>query len=412
MIPIEDTYKYLGAHFADTFPSPKCWDYHANKVLKKADFAYHKCSAFLTNTDIPIDWRITNFSAMVSPMYGYASAIWWPSKVLFDKLVASYARKLRFTLGCETGVNMSVICTLCNIHDAEYWWELTRVGFKFNSLRKDVPGVHHQIKRLLPDNATGYTKWSQQEQHGVRMQLAPNERPTNDQIKTSMMVWERQHWNTLGTASGSRLDKDVLNWVLNDVHFQHLDAQDQVIPSYKKPRYRLWLRNGDFMFLAKTLGGGNNFLSTECICLRCGLTHRSWEHIMRKCPALNDRVRHSPTNSAPVRPYGGLSSNGRLQARREQTPDLGALSRSKKDCRRQVKLLRLLVRRFTPKRNFDMAGTIVRILEKGVISRYYITKKHDDGLYRCFDPKTKTTVIRKVEKQYREGKVFIETRIE
>ena len=62
----------------------------------------------------------------------------------------------------------------------------------------------------------------------------------------------------------------------------------------------------------------------------------------------------------------------------------------------------------TPKKNFDMAGRVVRILEKGVILRYYVTKKHDDGFYRCFNPKTMKVVIRKLEKQYREGKVFIE----
>ena len=130
-ISIKSTYKYLGTHFSDKYPRADCWGYNCDKKGSSINIAYHRCSTFLTNKTIPIHWRLSNFSAMIAPMFGYDSAIWWLTKSMHDKLEMSYMSKLKYTVGCGGSTNQQLLLLLCNIHGMDYWHELNKVVFKY-----------------------------------------------------------------------------------------------------------------------------------------------------------------------------------------------------------------------------------------------------------------------------------------
>jgi hypothetical protein len=377
IIPIVSEYKYLGIWVSDSYGSSLgCWTFHLQKLLTKANVAFHRCSEFLTNMRLPIDWRLTNFAGMVAPMYSYGACIWFPTAAMLRNIVSSYARKLRYTVGNCGTVNTALLCTVCGIPDAKYWLESTRVTFKYRTLRKDVPGVHRHLAPLLHDDTNGWTRWSAAEQHGTRMGIQGDTIATPNEIKVSMAHWRREHF---ASTRSDKLDPLVLErFVLHPRHFLVLDQFNIPIPSWRKPQYRKWLTNSDFALLVSCLGGGSNLLNTSCICFGCGEAKRSWAHI-RICRDLPDSAK----------------------------PDLIRLSESKQCCLAEIRKLRNLCDIFTPVYNLNLSGHLISRLVNDAPHGYYVTRGFDDRRYRVFDLATRAITIELLDEPYAKGKIYI-----
>ena len=376
-IPIVDDYKYLGAHFKDTFPKLDSWTFHISKKLVGVDIAFNNCSYFLTNKSMPVAWRLTNFNGMVAPMFTYASSIWFPNKTTLTKMKASYTRKLRYTVDCDTAVNLLVMCTFCNVNVLDYWLELNRVTFKYVSMRKDVPGLHRTVFNLLDKSSMGYTRWSHHEKHKDTLTLGPKEKATKTQIADVMQKWKREHYEQVGLAS-NRLDPDVLEtFVLNDRHFLTVDTNGVPIRAKYKPNYTKWLTNDEFTFAIQCLGGGNNLLDPKCICFFCGLHERSWKHISTCFRRIQSLI-----------------------------PDLHMLTFGRTKCKQQVNKFHKLVEYFTPELN-DLNGCMVSILEDGTIRTYFVTRTFHNLSSRTLDISTNVIHALEALRMYKEGRVFV-----
>ena len=326
---------------------------------------------------MPVAWRLTNFNGMVAPMFTYASSIWFPNKKTLTKMKASYTRKLRYTVDCDTAVNLLVMCTFCNVNVLDYWLELNRVTFKYVSMRKDVPGLHRTVFNLLDKSSMGYTRWSHHEKHKDTLTLGPKEKATKTQIAEVMQKWKREHYEQVGLAS-NRLDPDVLEtFVLNDRHFLTVDTNGVPIRAKYKPNYTKWLTNDEFAFAIQCLGGGNNLMDPKCICFFCGLHERSLKHISTCFRRIQSLI-----------------------------PDLHMLTLGRAKCKQQVDKLHKLVEYFTPELN-DLNGCMVSILEDGTIRTYFVTRTFHNLSSRTLD--ISTNVIHSLEalRMYKEGRVFV-----
>ena len=77
---------------------------------------------------------------------------------------------------------------LCGIPDIEYWWEQSRVCFKYSALRKDVGGQHKEVFKLLDKDANSFMRWSESEPHSDRLNLLTSIPATSKQIKKTMIT--------------------------------------------------------------------------------------------------------------------------------------------------------------------------------------------------------------------------------
>ena len=301
---------------------------------------------------------------------------------MHDKILASFSSKLRQTVGVDTAVNLMVLCVLCGIPDLEYWWEQSRVTFKYATLRKDIPGMHKTIAKLLDSNANAYSRWSANESHDSSLNLMAEEVATNQKIKSSMIEWQVNHRLEM-TEKSNKLDPYVFKrFVLDPRHYLHLDKYGEKIPSWEKPQYRKWLSNSEFKLLAKSLGGGNNLLDQKCICMGCGKARRSWKHITKTCPI--------------------------LQNKKSMIPDLEKLPESKRQCKIQLSKLRKLVKFFEAKTDVNLCKRQVRILsENGEINQYYVTRMFYNYDYRVMNIQTNEFSKLQLQKLNRQGKLFI-----
>ena len=381
LIPIVKTYKYLGIHFDDMFPRKKWSTYHMSKVSSKANISTSRCSPFLTNKRIPIDWRISNFQAMVAPMYTYGSMIWHTKGGAADKLISSYNRKLRATVGCETRPNSLILLTMTAVQPLEFWWEFSKVLFKYSSLRKNVPGTHRKVFALSAADSTHFMKWSSAECHNDVMRVGPLQRARKSEIKEAMLKWKRAYMESKGLEMSNTLDLTVLrDFVCHRRHYMHQDMHGYVIASKYRPRYTKWLSNTEFLMAVDSLGGGNNLLDENCVCFQCGIHTRSWEHITRTC----SKMRHP-----------------------SYYPNLDRATRNKKECVEFVGKLRRLVRAFTPSPTTDLCGRYVSVLAKHTFTLYFIAKRYDDGNYRMFNLETEQLTSGPIWDAYTKGKVAI-----
>ena len=198
-----------------------------------------------------------------------------------------------------------------------------------------------------------------------------------------MLEWERNYYAEVGTKKGTRLDPTVLTkFVLNKRHFMHLDSNGEKVRGWKKPRYTTWLTNEDFTFLLKCLGGGNNLLNTDCICLQCGLARRSWKHFTRQC---NNRDRR-------------------------KLPNLYKLSLSKKECLQQISNLRELSAKQTPDplSSIELRGKYVSMLDtEDRPSTYFVTKTFTNKTSQIMDIDTLEVTMHHIHELYTNGKVCI-----
>ena len=378
-IPIVSTYKYLGVHLSEKFPSKVWANVHMGKALIKSNIAYHKCAPFLTDALVPIAWRMQHFRAMVGPMYGYASVIWLAAGDAMQKLMSSYNSKLRYTLGLDSRPSSTMVCTITGVQPPEYWWELNNVVFKYVTMRKNVPGLHKEIFALSHVDDMSFTKWSDTERHGDRLLVGSKEIPSKKVIKDSMMIWKRQlFWNS-NNVKQSTLDPMVLSdFVMNERHFLHMDAYGYEIPSWRKPNYTKWLRNNDILFLIKCLGGGNNLLNRDCICLQCGIARRSWRHITMTCSQ-----------------RGGTY------------PSLSRFSKGKLECIQEIAKLRTMVDRMTPNLFRELRGEYVSILTKDAIECYYVSRLWTNGSYRVMNILTQLVSTIDLSTLLRNGKLAV-----
>ena len=286
-------------------------------------------------------------------------------------------RKLRYTLDCDTAVNHLMMCTFSNVNVLDYWLELTRVTFKYISMRKNVPGLHRVVFQLLDESSMWFTRWSRDEKHKERLWLGVNEKAKKVALDTSMQKWKRDHYKTVGMASG-RLDHNVLmKFVLHDRHFLTVDDNSIPIRSSRKPNYAKWLSNDDLTFVIQCLGGGNNLLDPKCICAFCGLHSRSWVHIST-C----------------------------LYRVRSIIPSLHKLTVSQSSCIKQVRLFRKLVYYFSPK-TVNLVGRTVSVLLDDTICSYKVSRAYDDKTFRVLDISTNAIHSMELVQLYKEGKIWI-----
>ncbi len=294
------------------------------------------------------------------------------------KIISSYFRKLRYTVGLSRPVNTAVICTLCGIPDVEFWMELTRVTFKYRAMRKDVPGTHRTLDSLAAGDLDGYSSWSASEKHGERMGIVGNQMARHNEIKLSMAKWRQDR---CAAITSEKLDHGVLEqFVLNPRHFLTIDEHGERVNSWERPQYRKWLSNSDFVLTVECLGGGNNLFNRECICFGCDLQPRSWVHL-RRCDCIPDGAR----------------------------PNLYILPQNEAICRSEVRKLRKLCEFFTPDSNLDLSGHFISRFEEKTLQIYYVSRCFDDQSYRLFNNSTGMISIENIRPDYLRGRIFVES---
>ena len=73
-IPMPKDYKYMGGWIDKALTFAK----HMDCVCKKARAAFARLIPYLRNNDIPIDYRMKAFDALITPLFGYACETWSP----------------------------------------------------------------------------------------------------------------------------------------------------------------------------------------------------------------------------------------------------------------------------------------------------------------------------------------------
>ena len=276
-IPMPKDYKYLGGWIDKALTFAK----HMDCVCKKARAAFARLIPYLRNNDIPIDYRMKAFDALITPLFGYACETWSSfSKTKRQRLDKLFSRLLCSCIGCLQSNRSEIIHALAGINDLSFTHEYFRMLFKYliSDGRFAADSFHMNLMESIEDSNTEYAKWCRRESADeVKCGFTDGEKPVpRFEIKG---VLNTRRFNAVvekyeGEENISLIDK---NTILN-----------------KKRCYgntswliRKWLSPRQFVTLCNILGGGEKMLYSK-YCFRCGCEN-SVTHCLKECTLIENK---------------------------------------------------------------------------------------------------------------------------
>ena len=188
-IKVVEKYKYLGVDFVPKMLSPQGWDTHANRIMRNANFAFHKTAPFTMDRKIPLVMRIQNFGSMIKLVYTYALELWEPSTEVGAEMKHSYLKKLLRTIGCSLFCRSQMLYFLTNLQGLDYHREYFRVLYKYRLYSSRMLGPHSYTLKLMDGSSTPYGKWFNSERHN----LGSKRLMDKEKVLTSMLTWLLKH---------------------------------------------------------------------------------------------------------------------------------------------------------------------------------------------------------------------------
>ena len=198
--------------------------------------------------------------------------------------------------------------------------------------------------------------------------------PYEEEISAAMSTWYRKYL-TVKLSKSDRIDVSVM-FALEQVDFW--------LSSDFKLKIQDHFSNGDIKLIIEAISEGSVFLMKNSICPLCGSDTRSWNHNCVTCPKLERQV------------------------------NIQRMFQSNEGLREEGEILLQIIKDHVHAIKSQMTGHHVKLVVNDIscpsgfnIKKYFVTKRYDDGMYRCREAVSGVTFPIDLDKEKKRGNMFI-----
>lgn len=114
------------------------WKKHCEKILKNVNFAYWKTYRYICDFEVLILARLRAFSALIKPLFDYASEIWNPSLTDKNRMMQVFDKILHRVSNCNKYTNIFSIFKFSRLKPFTFYWTYLKMLFKYS--------IAHQVQ--------------------------------------------------------------------------------------------------------------------------------------------------------------------------------------------------------------------------------------------------------------------------
>jgi hypothetical protein len=274
MIPIVDTYKYLGVMFTKS----GSWKEHVDGVIAKGKQRLHRLEKFLHIKSVSCELKHRVIMAVLVPLLEYGSEVWRATKEQTKDLDRIVIRAARYALGCGKGVPSTAVQGEMGIHTMGARFDINKLVFRGHVQNLEDERYPKQILRA---------KWGKSQLKGGQPMMW--EKFTQTLMGEFSLTEEQLGMNKRQDISDSVWAQELDNHIKNIRHdpntrtFYGINSSMEMQP-YLSGKFsagklaKLYMRTGGFGAPGKRASD-----ETKCPCCDTGALSTS-VHLLMDCP--------------------------------------------------------------------------------------------------------------------------------